>query len=243
MATRWRELCGPISGAVSLAFTANLFHGGKPIYVQLSSPHTDDLLAAAQDLKGQLTSFNGVIDISDSFREGKVEMKLSLKPEARTLGLTLSDLARQVRAGFYGAEVMRIQRGRDEVKVMVRYPGDERRSLGDIESMRVRTAAGDEVPFGRVAEIEIGRGFASIERADRTRIVSVTGDIDQNVTNAEEINQVLREEILPGLLAKYPGLRYTMEGEQADRAESLGSLKRGFALAVLMIFVKIVKSI
>ncbi len=237
MAKRWRELCGPVTGAVSLSFTANLFQGGKPIYVQLSSPQPDDLVAAAQELKSQLAGFNGVTDISDSFREGKVEMKLRLKPEARTLGLTLADMARQVRAGFYGAEVMRIQRGRDEVKVMVRYPEGERRSLGDIESMRIRTAAGDEVPFGRVAEIEIGRGFASVERANRTRVVSVTGDIDQAVTNAEEINNVMRETILPEILTKYPGLRYTMEGEQADRAESMGSLKRGFMLAVLVIYV------
>ncbi|MCB1184537.1 efflux RND transporter permease subunit [bacterium] len=237
MAKRWREICGPVTGAVSLTFTANLFRGGKPVYVQLSSPNPDDLVDAAQELKGQLAGFDGVIDIADSFREGKVEMKLKLKPEARTLGLTLSDLARQVRAGFYGAEVMRIQRGRDEVKVMVRYPDDERRSLGDIESMRIRTAAGDEVPFGRVAAVEIGRGYASIERADRTRIVSVTGDIDQDVTNAEEINAVLREEILPELMTKYAGLRYTMEGEQADRAESMASLKSGFMLAILMIYV------
>jgi multidrug efflux pump subunit AcrB len=237
MARRWRELCGPVTGAVSLTFTANLFRGGKPIYVQLSSSRADDLLAAARDVKEQLAGFNGVIDVSDSFREGKVEMKLRLKPEARSLGLTLSDLARQVRAGFYGAEVMRIQRGRDEVKVMVRYPDAERRSVGDIESMRIRTAAGDEVPFGSVAEVELGRGYASVERANRTRIVSVTGDIEQGTTNAEEINQVLRDEILPDILARYPGLRYTMEGEQADRAESMGSLKGGFMLAVLMIYV------
>jgi multidrug efflux pump subunit AcrB len=237
MARRWREICGPITGAVSLTFSANLFRGGKPVYVQLSSPRTDDLIDAAQDLKAQLAGFDGVIDIADSFREGKVEMKLKLRPEARTLGLTLADLARQVRAGFYGAEVMRIQRGRDEVKVMVRYPEGERRSLGDIESMRVRTATGDEVPFGRVAEVEIGRGYASIERADRTRIVSVTGDIDQDVTNAEEINDVLRADVLPDLLTRYPGLRYTMEGEQADRAESMGSLRSGFMLAILLIYV------
>ncbi len=237
MAKRWRELCGPITGAVSLTFSANLFHGGKPVNVQLSSPHTDDLLAAAQDLKAQLAGFDGVTDIADSFREGKIEMKLRLKPEARTLGLSLADLARQVRAGFYGAEVMRIQRGRDEVKVMVRYPENERRSLGDIEAMRVRTASGGEVPFSRVADVEIGRGYASIERADRQRIVSVTSEIDQTTTNAEEINQVLRAEILPGLLKNYPGLRYTMEGEQKDRADSMASLSRGFMMAVLMIFV------
>ena len=139
MAKRWRELCGPITGAVALSFSADLFMGGKPIYVQLSSSNNDELLEAGRRLKEELAAYPGVIDISDSFREGKVEMKLNLKPEARTLGLTLSDLARQVRAGFYGDEAMRIQRGRDEVKVMIRYPEEERESLGNIESMRVRT--------------------------------------------------------------------------------------------------------
>ncbi|MEN8007300.1 MAG: efflux RND transporter permease subunit [Candidatus Krumholzibacteriota bacterium] len=237
LARRWRELCGPVTGAVSLTFSADLFHGGDPIYVQLSSPDTEDLLVAAQELKSQLTEFPGVIDIADSFREGKVEVKLNLMPEARTLGLTLADLARQVRRGFYGDEAMRIQRGRDEVKVMIRYPESERRSLGNIESMRVRTPAGDEVPFSRVATVEIGRGFATIERADRHRTVSVTSDVDQEITNADEVNDILRGEILPDLMAAHPGLRYSMEGEQKQQAEAMGSLKRGFALAVLMIYI------
>jgi multidrug efflux pump subunit AcrB len=204
MARRWRELCGPVTGAVSVTFSANLFQGGDAIFVQLSSHDTDDLLIAAQELKSQLAEFPGVIDIADSFREGKVEVKLNLKPEARTLGLTLADLARQVRRGFYGDEAMRIQRGRDEVKVMIRYPENERRSLGNIESMRIRTPGGDEVPFSRVATVEIGRGFATIERADRQRIVSVTGDVDQQFTNADEVNGILRSEILPDLMAAHP---------------------------------------
>ncbi len=237
MARRWRELCGPITGAVSLAFSANLFQGGSPVYVQLSSPDTGDLLAAARELKEQLAEFPGVIDIADSFREGKVEMKLGLRPEARTLGITLADLARQVRAGFYGDEAMRILRGRDEVKVMVRYPEDERRSLGNIESMRIRTPGGDEVPFGRVATVEIGRGFATIERADRQRVVAVTADVEQETANADELNGILRQEILPAMVASHPGLRWSMEGEQKQQAESMGSLKRGFVLAILMIFV------
>ena len=237
MARRWRELCGPVTGAVSLAFSANLFQGGSPVYVQLSSPDTADLLTAARELKEQLAEFPGVIDIADSFREGKVEMKLGLRPEARTLGITLADLARQVRAGFYGDEAMRIQRGRDEVKVMVRYPEDERRSLGNIESMRIRTPDGGEVPFGRVATVEIGRGFATIERADRQRVVAVTADVEQETANADELNGILRQEILPAMVASHPGLRWSMEGEQKQQAESLGSLKRGFVLAILMIFV------
>ena len=237
MARRWRELCGPLTGAVSLTFSANLFQGGSPINVQLASPDTDDLLAAAQALKAELASFPGVIDISDSFREGKVEVKLNLKPEARTLGLSLADLARQVRRGFYGDEAMRIQRGRDEVKVMIRYPEEERRSLGNIENMRIRTPQGAEVPFSRVATVEIGRGFATISRSDRHRVVSVTADVDQQISNADQINGELRRETLPALLAAHPGLRYSMEGEQKEQAESLGSLKSGFGLAVLMIYV------
>ena len=172
-----------------------------------------------------------------SFREGKVEVKLNLEPEARTLGLTLADLARQVRAGFYGDEAMRIQRGRDEVKVMVRYPEDERRSLGHIESMRIRTPGGAEVPFNRVATVEIGRGYATIERADRQRIVAVTADVDQQITNADEINGLLRTDVLPALIASHPGVRYSMEGEQKQQAESMASLKGGFVLAILMIYV------
>lgn len=237
MARRWRELCGPVTGAVSLTFSANLFQGGSPVNVQLSSADTEDLRRAARELKETLAGYPGTLDIADSFREGKVEMKLGLRPEARTLGLTLADLARQVRTGFYGGEAMRIQRGRDEVKVMVRYPEDERRSLGHIESMLIRTPTGDEVPFGRVATVEIGRGFAAISRADRQRIVTVTADVDQDVANAEELNDALRAEVLPALVASHPGLRWTMEGEQKQQAESLGSLKRGFVLAALMIFV------
>ncbi len=237
MAKRWREICGPVTGAVALSFSANLFHGGKPIYVQLSSPDTEGLLAAGRQLKEELAAYPGVQDITDTFREGKVEMKLSLKPEARTLGITLSDLARQVRAGFYGDEAMRIQRGRDEVRVMIRYPDEERKSLGNIESMRIRTPNGDQVPFSRVANVEIGRGFASIERSDRKRVVGVTAEVDQSVANADEINRDLRQNILPHLLAGYPGLHFSMEGQQKEQADSIGSLMRGFLMAMFLVFV------
>ena len=237
MAKRWRELCGPITGAVALSITSDLFMGGKPVFIQLSSANNDELVAAGRRLKQELAVYPGVVDIADSFREGKVEMKLSLKPGARTLGLTLADLARQVRAGFYGDEAMRIQRGRDEVKVMIRYPEDERRSLGNIESMRVRTPNGDMVPFRQVARVDIGRGFATIERANRQRIVSVTAEIDQSVANAEEVNADIRASIMPALMKDFPGLSYTMEGQAQERKESMGSLKSGFIMALMMIFV------
>ena len=236
VARRWREATGPIPEAVELTFDANLFSAGKAIQVQLSSPHTEELNTAAMQLKNELATYPGVIDIADSFREGKLELKLNLKPEARNLGLTLDDLARQVRSGFYGAEVKRIQRGRDEVKVMVRYPENERTSLGHIEDMRVRTAAGSEVPFSRVATVEIGRGFSTIKRANRQRVIDVYGDVDLEVANAGEILADLEAGFLPDLLARFPGLHYDLEGEEQERAESMASLGRGFLLAIFIIY-------
>ncbi|MEZ4386204.1 MAG: efflux RND transporter permease subunit [Candidatus Krumholzibacteriia bacterium] len=236
IARRWRERTGAIPDAVELSFAANLFSAGKPIQVQLSSSNPQDLVAAAGDLKQELAAYPGVIDISDSFREGKLELKLSLKREARALGLSLRDLADQVRQGFYGAEVMRIQRGRDEVKVMVRYPEAERTSLAFVEGMRVRTPAGAEVPFAQVARVELGRGYASIDRTDRQRVVNVFGDIDEDRANASVVLADLEARVLPELLARYPGLRYDLEGQEQERAESMRSLGIGFLLAVFLIY-------
>jgi multidrug efflux pump subunit AcrB len=236
IARRWREKTGPIAGAVELSFSADLFQPGKPIQVQLASANTNDLTAAAAELKDELAAYPGVIDITDSFREGKLELQLDLKPEARTLGLSLDDLARQVRQGFYGAEVMRLQRGRDEVKVMVRYPESERTSLGYLENMRVRTADGREVPFDRVAEVRIGRGYASIDRTQRQRVVNVFGDVEAAAANAAEILRDLEARFLPGMLARYPGMSYDLEGQEQERQESMRSLMRGYAMALFIIY-------
>lgn len=137
------------------------------------------LRAAAAEVKQRLRGYAGVYEVTDSFRAGKQEeMKLGIKPAAETAGLTLQNLGRQVRQAFYGEEAQRIQRGRDDVRVMVRYPRDERRSLGDLENMRIRTPDGGQVPFSPVAVVEPGRGFASIRRVDRNRAVNVTASID-----------------------------------------------------------------
>jgi len=236
LVTRWRELVGPIAGAKSVSFTSNLFGGGSAMELQLSSPDVTMLTEASERLKAALAEYPGVQDITDSYEEGKQELKLDLKPAASTLGLTLDSLARQVRQGFYGDEAARIQRGRDDVRVMVRYPEAGRRSLGDIEMMMIRTPAGDEVPFASVAEVQTGRGYATINRQDRRRIVSVEADVDQNVTNAREVLTDLEQTVLPDLLADYPGLRLSLEGEEADRAESMSSLSSGFLMAMLAIY-------
>ena len=236
IANRWRDLTGIVPDAVELTFTASLFSAGEPINVQLAGPHLDHLQKAAEELKRHLAQYPGVYDISDSFRVGKQEIKLGIRPEAETLGLTLSDLARQVRQAFYGEEAQRIQRGREEVKVMVRYPVEWRRSLGDLEEMRIRSPDGQEVPFSTVATSQLGRGFASIRRVDRNRAINVTAEVDDTKANANEVLADLESSFLLQLVRKYPGLGFSLEGQQREQRDMLSSLARGFALALLLIY-------
>ena len=232
----WREVTDPIPEAVEVNFDMSVMTPGDDVDVQLAGPDIERLRAAADEVKRRLTAYAGVYEISDSFRAGKVEMQLGIKPAAETLGLTLQDLGRQVRQAFYGEEAQRIQRGRDDIRVMVRYPRDDRRSLGDLENMRIRTPNGGEVPFGQVAQVEPGRGFASIKRVDRNRAVNVTASVDPAVTSAGAVIADLEAHILPEVLAGYPGVFYTFEGAQAEQVEAVGGLQWGFALALLMIF-------
>ena len=232
----WREETGPIPEAVDLNFSMSIMTPGDDVDVQLAGSDVDRLRAAADAVKSRLTEYAGVYEISDSFRAGKEEMQLGIRPAAETLGLTLQDLGRQVRQAFYGEEAQRIQRGRDDIRVMVRYPRDDRRSLGDLENMRIRTPNGAEVPFSQVAQVEPGRGYASIKRVDRNRAVNVTASVDPAVTSSNAVITDLRERILPEVLADYPGVLYTFEGAQAEQMDAVAGLQRGFVLALLMIF-------
>ncbi len=233
---RWRDLAGPIPGAVELRFSADLFSAGSPISIELRGRSVEQLREVAARIRGELARFDGVIDITDSFRSGKEEVKLSLRPEARVLGLTLNDLARQVRQAFYGEEAQRVQRGSEDVRVMVRYPEFERRSLGDLEEMRIRTANGTEVPFASVAEVEYGRGFSTIRRVDNQRVVTVTARTDRSVTPPENVLAAMQADVLPGLLAGYPSVSYRLTGEQEDRNKALMGLLSLFPMALLAIY-------
>ena len=232
----WREATEPIPEAVEVRFDMSMMDPGADVDVQLAGPDLERLRDAAEAVKARLEEYAGVYEIADSFRAGKQEMQLGIKPEAETLGLTLQHLGQQVRQAFYGEEAQRIQRGRDDIRVMVRYPRDDRRSLGDLENMRIRTPNGGEVPFSQVAQVEPGRGFASIKRVDRNRAVNVTASVDPAVTSADAVISDLRTRILPEVLAGYPGVFYTFEGAQAEQADALGGLWLGFLLALLMIF-------
>lgn len=236
IARRWRKLAGPIPDATELTFTSSLFSVGEPINIQLTGPDYGELRAAAEKLKMRLAEYPGVLDIADSFRPGKKEVKLALTEEARMLGLTMADMARQVRQAFYGEEAQRIQRGRDDVRVMVRYPESERRSMNNLESMRLRTPEGVEVPFSVAARTELGRGYAAIRRTDRQRIVSVTADVDEGTTNANVVLADVIARVLPAIVADHPRVRFSLEGEQREQQESMAGLTRSFGMALFVIF-------
>jgi multidrug efflux pump subunit AcrB len=236
LTNQWRKQVGEIPGVSSLIFRSEIFRTGDDINFELSHKSFDKLLVASEELKSTLPQYAGVSDISDSFQEGKAEIKLSLKQASRPLGITLSDLARQVREGFYGAEAQRIQRGRDDIRVMVRYPKNRRKSLADIENMRIRLSDGTEIPFKTVAQVEYGRGYAAIKRLDRRRVVNVIANVDESVANATEINKDLYAKALPELARRYPGLQYRFAGTERERNESLVSLKRNFIIALFAIY-------
>jgi len=236
VAERWRDLTGPIPDSVELSFSASQLSLGDAIAIQLRGREVDDLAAAAADIRAELGRFAGVQDISDTFRSGKQEVQLSLRPEAQHLGLTLDALARQVRQAFYGEEAQRVQRGTEDVRVMVRYPLAERRSLGDLEDMRIRTPDGTEVPFAAAGEFTLGQGFSTIQRIDRQRIVTVRADVNRAVTTPEAVIDSLAQDALPTVLAEYRGISYALSGEQQERNESFGGLFNLFPIALLIMF-------
>ncbi|MHC4598022.1 MAG: efflux RND transporter permease subunit [Planctomycetota bacterium] len=233
---RWRELIGGIPEAEELTFVSQFGSIGKPIDVQLSGKDMDELRRAAEKLKEKLAAYPGVYGISDSSRLGKREIKLTIKPEAETLGLTLFDLASQVRQGFFGEEAQRIQRGSHDVAVKVRYTKDERATLAGLENMRVRTPSGVEVPFTAVADAEFGRAYSSIQRTDRRRTIHVTAQVDSNVTNAEKILGDIAADVMPPILADHAGVKYSLEGEKKEANDSMAAMVRGFLFSILMIY-------
>ena len=233
---RWRAAVGEIPGIDSLSFSSNLMHMGDNVDVQLAHNDFEILVEAAGRLKESLAAYPGVFDIKDSYPAGKRELKIKLTPAARTLGITEEELGQQVRSAFYGAEALRLQRGRNEVKVMVRYPQEDRKHLLSFENMRIRTQDGSEIPLSLAAEISDGRGYSTINRSERKRVINVTASVDFSKGNADDILADLKESVLRQLLADYPGLSYDMEGEAKERRESMGSMGRGFLLAMFAIY-------
>ena len=234
--SRWRSMAGPIADAVELKFTSSLFTAGNAIDLQLEGDNVDELREIATKLRSKLAEYPGVIDITDSFRSGKQEIKLSILPSGQALGLTLAQLARQVRQAFYGEEAQRIQRGRDDVRVMVRYTQSERQSLSALNNMRIRTNDGSEVPFRTVASATLGQGFATIRRSDSQRIINVVADVDRNKITANEVLADLGSGGIQQIMKNYPRVTYRLEGEQAEQGEAASSLVPMFGIALFVIF-------
>jgi multidrug efflux pump subunit AcrB len=236
---KWRELTGPVPGAVEMIFVSNTANTGNAFDLEFHGPNLNDVNAAAALFKQRLGEFKGVTDIADNNREGKREARLSLTPQGEIMSLRIGDVARQVRQAFYGEEIQRLQRGRDEVKVMVRYPKAERLSQANLDGMMIRMPDGAEIPFGTVAVADAGRGYSSIYRAQRQRAVRVTADIDKTVpgANANEVVAELESRVFPEISGKFPTVHYAFQGEQENQRQSMKELQMGNILCLVGIFI------
>ena len=236
VARRWREKTGIVPDAVEMTFDSTNFAIGSEIDIQLEGPDLDELSIVATKIRAKLAEYPGVMDIADSFRAGKKELQLDILPAGESLGLSLGALARQVRQAFYGEEIQRIQRGRDDVRVMLRYTETERRTLGALDDMRIRTADGSEVPFATVAEAKLGRGYSGIKRADGRRVVNITADIDRTMITANEVLAQFGAGPLQEILRDHPQLSYSLEGAQREQGETMASMIPLFMLALFVIY-------
>ena len=255
----WREKVGDIPGVESITFGAiAMGPGGKPIeFKLLADPGAEsNLELAVEECKAKLKTFAGVYDVDDDSRPGKWEFQVSVKDRAKSMGISSQELANTIRASYYGAEVMRLQRGRHEVKLMVRYPPEQRRSLANLEEIRVRTADGTERPITELAEIKVVRGYNEINRLNQKRSITISADIDETIANARDLVSELQGKVafadkvqaffsgedvevnafMPELLARYPGLSVSWEGQQEQTQESLSSLFRATGIALIVMF-------
>ncbi|MGI2021866.1 efflux RND transporter permease subunit [Shewanella glacialipiscicola] len=236
IASVWRAQLPELLSVKKLSFNASTNDAGGDISFRLTSSDLDELSAASKDLKQKLASYDGVYDIADNFSSGSHEIRLKIRPEAEALGLTLSDLARQVRYGFYGYEAQRILRNKEEVKVMVRYPLEQRRTVGYLENMLIRTPKGTSVPFSTVAQIEKGESYASITRVDGKRAITITANANKNIAEPSKVVQEIQQDYLPQLQAKYPKIQTALDGGSLDEQNAMGGLIQGFFFALFTIY-------
>jgi multidrug efflux pump subunit AcrB len=233
----WRERVGEIPGVKDISFSFFQHIGGTPpLFFRLSGPDYEQLMAASADLQTELRNFEGVYDINNSAMSGGEELRLSIRPEAEALGISMSSLGRQVRQAFYGEEAQRIQRGRDDVRVMVRYPIDERRSISDLENMMIRTPTGDEVPFNSVADVEYGESFALISRLNSHRTITVSADVDAAVAQPMKIIADLEAGFIPELLDRHPGVEYGLEGSSKEEGKMWKNMAVAGVAALFLIY-------
>lgn len=236
IASAWREALPELISVKKLNINASTNDAGGDISFRLTSSDLEQLALAANDLKQKLRTYEGVYDISDNYSSGSHEIRLSIKPAAEALGLTLADLASQVRYGFYGFEAQRILRNKEEVKVMVRYPLEQRRTVGHLENMMIRTPQGTSVPFSSVADIELGDSYSSITRVDGRRAITVSANANTTIVEPAKVVAEIQKDFLPQLQNKYPHISSTLDGGSADEQSAMVGLIQGFFFAMFTIY-------
>ena len=241
--SEWRKATGELPGADSVVFVSeNIGPAGKAIEFKLLAASDEEsvrqLEAAVERSKDWLAEYPGVIDIDDDSRPGKWEYQMKVHPDAETIGVSLAEVASTIRGCFYGEEVMRLQRGRHEVKLMVAYPRDERRTFTVLDDVQVRGADGVDRPLAEVADVTAARGYSEINRLGQKRSITVTADVDANsgVVSGQIIAD-MQQRLLPEFEADYPAVRVRWEGEQEQTNESLRSLGLGFMVSLFAMFV------
>ena len=235
----WRKAVGSIAGARSLSFDATAGPPGGDISINLESDDLAELERAATELTAEMATYPGTFDVSDSFNSGKPEILYSVTPEGEAAGFTRRDLAVAVRDAYFGREAQRMQRGRDEVRVMVRYPLEQRQLMETLREMRVRAPDGTAMPFPVVAETSYGDSLASIERVNNRRVVTINAAVNKAVTTPDEVNARLEKDFFPEFLARHPGIEITESGEVEQRKKSVSSLLIGFVFSIIFIYVLI----
>jgi len=236
LVAEWRKMVGQVAGAEQLNYRAEIGWSRPAINIELRGKNAKDLAELGDKFKDKLSEFTAISDVEDSMSDGKEELQLKLKPEATLLGLNLNMVARQVRQAVYGFEVQRIQRGREEVRVMVRYPISARQSIETLEQMMIRVAERQEVPLWQIADIVPGLSPSSILRIDRQRTLSVTADFDKEQGDLSAVQEEL-EEFLQQAISSYPSMNYEMAGEARDQKESSNELKFGMYGLLLVIYI------
>ncbi|NMR27751.1 efflux RND transporter permease subunit [Pseudoalteromonas sp. NEC-BIFX-2020_015] len=235
LASEWRELIGVIPGAESLTFRAEIGRSSDPIDVQLTATSLSTLQEVAEHVKARLATYPTVFDIADSMSDGKEELQIELTEQGLALGLNRVDVSQQVRNSFFGAQAQRIQRGRDDVRVMVRLPIDERRSVADLKDILINAPTGGTVPLSHVATLVPGQSPSTINRIDRYRTLNVTADIEKNNTNMTVLQADLKV-FLDELVQQYPGVSHSLEGEAKEQRESFGSLAWALVFVFFIIY-------
>ena len=233
----WREEVGQLPNVRKQRYFASTnAGGGAKINFQLSGSNPEQLLQASDRLQNKLAQYNGVFDIYNSQGTGGREIQISLKPYASQIGISLADVGRQVRQAFYGEEVQRIQRGVDRVKVMVRYPKDERDSVASLENLLIRTKSGQAIQIGQVADIKLGQGLSTISRTDRKRTVDVTADVDSSKVQTGTVVSDITDNFIPKLLEQYPEVEFDLGGSTKEENTLIMRTMIGFAAALFLIY-------